>query len=212
MEFVILFLLNLAGLALMYIILRKKVDSTYTHDAFLKKVNDEIGLIITEMNQTTERNIQVLEHKLESLQNLSTKVQDLLVMANDQVDELQNRYSQLKLQKIYHKSNFSDPQVRQGDRISEYSKSEHKTSRFSDSNSTHNAHEVTIGSQVSFPSQGEPTQAKSGKNTSTPKKNREEQKKEATKLFLQGEELPEIAGKTGLSLGEVELIAALLRR
>ncbi|HPF06014.1 MAG TPA: hypothetical protein P5120_02390 [Spirochaetota bacterium] len=86
MEFFLLFILNIFTGAVIYLILSLKIErttSTY-HEQKLKK---EMGEIITEFNSTAERNITLLENRINMMKRLLNEKGDLrgidLVISDD---------------------------------------------------------------------------------------------------------------------------------
>jgi hypothetical protein len=56
-----------AGFAVLYLVLKKKIEARTDSSAILRELRDEIDRIIVELNQTTERNISLIEDRLASL-------------------------------------------------------------------------------------------------------------------------------------------------
>lgn len=197
MEILVPLLVNLGAAALIYILLRRRMDVQYSQKAFLDKIQKEIGQIVTEMNQTTERNIQLLENKLEALQSLSDRAQNLITRGNSELHSLQDRY-----QKIGGFSRPSLPAVRPAAKEQTRTTPEPDVSRKPVQNSEPDR-QLSVA-----PATSEPAPRKEGSEG----KSRDRRKQEATELYIRGEDLDRIAEQTGLSLGEVELIVALIRR
>jgi hypothetical protein len=163
MDFLLLFALNSGSMVLLYYFLKRKVDKTYNQGVFLDRVEKEVGTIITELNQTTERNIQLIENKLDSLRSLSTKVDYVIRQAEEDLGRLQDEAEIL----------------RRRDRS---------------------------------PGQPHYNQPRVPKIEEEPLDPREQKKRQVSQLVLQGLELSEVSEKTGMSIGEIELIMALTRR
>jgi transcriptional regulator len=71
MERIILFgALAIAGYFLVYLILKAKLKRFVDPKAILESIREEVDRIIVEMNSTTDRNITLLEDKVQSLSNL----------------------------------------------------------------------------------------------------------------------------------------------
>lgn len=190
MEILVGILLNLSLASLVYILLRRRIDARYTQKAFLEQIEKEVGQIVTDMNQTTERNIQLLENKLEAVKTLMEKSQQVLVRGNAELNSLQDRYQQYR--------RFAAVPA-PGGLAQEGSTALQKNPP---PNMTRLADQAQAPPKDSV--QNPPSDSKKPK--------REELKQMATDLYIKGEELGAISEKTGLSLGEVELIVALIRR
>lgn len=67
---VLVLLINLAALLLVAIALRGFVIRQTRQDALFEEIKREAGAIVTELNSTTERNIELLEEKIATLSEL----------------------------------------------------------------------------------------------------------------------------------------------
>jgi hypothetical protein len=63
---------QLVSFLVLYLLLKKRLDKQYSHDAQIGKIEKEVEKIITELNRTTERNIGILENKILEIENLMT--------------------------------------------------------------------------------------------------------------------------------------------
>ncbi len=63
-------LLNILVAAVLYIVLNKKIDRQLNPKEMLDRIRGEVEDIIKELNHTTERNIGLIEDRVESLKNL----------------------------------------------------------------------------------------------------------------------------------------------
>ena len=55
------------GFIILYLVLKKKIETRTDSSAILAEIRDEIDRIIVELNQTTERNISLIEDRLAAL-------------------------------------------------------------------------------------------------------------------------------------------------
>ena len=55
------------GFVILYLVLKKKIEARTDSSAILAEIRDEIDRIIVELNQTTERNISLIEDRLAAL-------------------------------------------------------------------------------------------------------------------------------------------------
>lgn len=62
--------INLVGLVVVWVILRSYVRRQTRQDAVLEDIKREAGAIVTELNSTTERNIELIEARIQELSEL----------------------------------------------------------------------------------------------------------------------------------------------
>ena len=62
--------LAIAGYFIVYLILKAKVNKSVDPAAILESIREEVDRIIVELNSTTDRNITLLEDKVQSLTSL----------------------------------------------------------------------------------------------------------------------------------------------
>lgn len=55
---------------ILYFILRSRIDSNLNNKKFLREVREEISSLVTQINETSDRNVTLLENRLEKLTNL----------------------------------------------------------------------------------------------------------------------------------------------
>jgi hypothetical protein len=60
-------LIDIGGLVLVYALLRDRVRRATTADSQIEQIRDEVSRLLVELNQTTDRNIGLLEDKIASL-------------------------------------------------------------------------------------------------------------------------------------------------
>jgi len=201
MDFFLLFLLNILAMVLIYLVLRRFVEKRFSSKGFVEEVQQEVGKIITEMNQTTERNIQVIEHHLEELKKISQRAENLVVSASREVTLQEERVH--KYRKLAMPAANTAAKYAAGDPASAAPQTAATRSGAGDESVP--AAEVkpaaAPGEELAAPKQNHPKQS-----------DREQKKTLARELYMRGADLPEISEATGLSLAEVELIIALIRR
>ncbi len=66
--------LNLVIVLLIFLVLKKRIDSISDSRLVLKDIRDEVDRMLVELNQTTERNIALLEDKLVEVHNTLDRV------------------------------------------------------------------------------------------------------------------------------------------
>ncbi|TVQ26653.1 MAG: hypothetical protein EA383_04730 [Spirochaetaceae bacterium] len=64
MDLLALLLFNSSILLLMFLYFRKRIDQELTAERAIEKVREEIGLLVAELNKTTERNITLIEDRV----------------------------------------------------------------------------------------------------------------------------------------------------
>ena len=66
-QFPILLAVNLAGLALIFLYVRGRVRKALEVDGLQERLREELGQLVRDLNQTTDRNITLLEDAVRSL-------------------------------------------------------------------------------------------------------------------------------------------------
>ena len=67
---ILLILINILVLAVIYIILRRRIDTLTDTERYSQSLTGELDLILSEINQATERNILVIEDKINELEQI----------------------------------------------------------------------------------------------------------------------------------------------
>ncbi|MFW6338775.1 MAG: DUF6115 domain-containing protein [Alkalispirochaetaceae bacterium] len=78
---------NAVILAIIYLVLNRKVEKNITPEAFLEKVRSEIESVIVDLNETTDRNITLLEERVRSLQALIKRADKQLTVLQREVEK-----------------------------------------------------------------------------------------------------------------------------
>ncbi len=74
--------LNIVVLSVIYILLKRRIDRSFRSTELLSQIEIEIDRVITELNQTTERNISLVENKISSLNLLIAQADKRLLIYN----------------------------------------------------------------------------------------------------------------------------------
>ena len=69
-RFILYGALAIAGYFIVYLILKSKLNKSVDPKAILESIREEVDRIIVELNSTTDRNITLLEDKVQSLNTL----------------------------------------------------------------------------------------------------------------------------------------------
>jgi nicotinamide mononucleotide adenylyltransferase len=77
---ILLFGLNSLAIVVVYLLLSKKLRNNAYHKEYLQSVRGEIEQIIIELNQTTDRNIALIEERVEGLRKLLAKADKNIVL------------------------------------------------------------------------------------------------------------------------------------
>jgi len=67
-------------LCLIYVFLKRRVDRSLRSTDLLNQIETEIGLVVTELNQTTERNISLVEDRISRLTALMEQADRRMVL------------------------------------------------------------------------------------------------------------------------------------
>ena len=70
-----------AGYVVVYFVLKKKISRTLAAATVLREVREEVNRILVELNQTTHRNVSLLEDRISSLAELLAKADKQIVLA-----------------------------------------------------------------------------------------------------------------------------------
>jgi hypothetical protein len=87
-----------AGYAVVYFMLKKKVARTLSAAAVLREVREEVNRILVELNQTTHRNVTLIEDRIAALSELLARADKkiALVRREEEKKELADKlYSEL---------------------------------------------------------------------------------------------------------------------
>jgi len=93
----------LLGWVAQYLILKKKIDKIANTDSQLEEVREEVARIIIELNQTTERNIALIEDRISRLAELlstADKKIGLLKRESEKHEVSQKVYSELSAKPV----------------------------------------------------------------------------------------------------------------
>jgi hypothetical protein len=87
-----------AGYVAVYFVLKKKIARTLAAATVLREVREEVNRILVELNQTTHRNVTLLEDRIASLAELLARADKKIALARREAEkqELADRlYSEL---------------------------------------------------------------------------------------------------------------------
>ncbi|MBN2439825.1 MAG: hypothetical protein JXJ04_00710 [Spirochaetales bacterium] len=73
MIYIVTISLILMGFAILYLILVRKINSSVNPKALIDEIRVEVDRIILQLNNTTERNINIIEDKINELSDLMDK-------------------------------------------------------------------------------------------------------------------------------------------
>ena len=79
--------IELLGITVIYIVLKKKIDKLSDSTFLLGKIREEINQIVVELNQTTDRNIALLEDRLNNISELLTKADRRISLLKRETDK-----------------------------------------------------------------------------------------------------------------------------
>lgn len=171
--------------AVAFLVLNRSIRTRTSQQAALDEIKREVGAVITELNQTTERNIEIVEDRIHRLEVLIKQADGRLrALKRDLPSSVQHdRYSREGRPVVL------PPQTDEGDRSSAPDR---------DAGGTETpAHPASDSSRETRSAMSVPT------GESVPLRQRVRQ------LYLQGIPLERIATITGKTIGEIELIVSL---
>jgi hypothetical protein len=95
-----------------YLILKRKIDKIANVDSHLEEVREEVARVIIELNQTTERNIALIEDRISSLVELlstADKKISLLKRESEKHEVSQRVYSKLSAKPVVNVPKSASP-------------------------------------------------------------------------------------------------------
>ena len=88
MERMILYIALIAGgYVLVYLLLKKKIAKSLDAATILDQVRDEVGRIVVELNQTTNRNITLIEDRINALSELLSKADKKIALIRREAEK-----------------------------------------------------------------------------------------------------------------------------
>ena len=169
-----------AGYAVVYFVLKKKIARTLAAATVLREVREEVNRILVELNQTTHRNVTLLEDRIASLAELLAKTDKKIALASREAEkqDLADRlYTELADRRRRPAEPGSTPTGMSAQRPAEPGSTP-----------------ASPGREAATPGQGPAA---------------EDRQAEAVRLAQAGLSPSLIARRLGLPLGEVELILSL---
>ena len=100
--FFLIISLNLVIVLLIFLVLKKRIDNISDSRLVLKDIRDEVDRMLVELNQTTERNIALLEDKLVEVHNTLDRIDSklkLLDRGKDKQDLTKRVYTDIEKNK-----------------------------------------------------------------------------------------------------------------
>ena len=97
-SFFLIVSLNLIILFVIYLILKKRIDNSSSAEHVLKSIRDEVDRMLVELNQTADRNIALLESKINDVHDVMEQTDrkiKVLEREKDKQDLSRKIYSEL---------------------------------------------------------------------------------------------------------------------
>jgi hypothetical protein len=85
MDWLIFGAVMIAVMVLMFLFLSRRIHRQYNAKEFLDEVQREVNVMVTELNQTTERNIQLIEDRMQKLNVLMKEADRRILLANQEL-------------------------------------------------------------------------------------------------------------------------------
>ena len=183
--------LNIIVVTLIYIFLRKRIDRAMRSNELLAQIELEVDKIVTELNLTTDRNITLIEDRIETLNALIDMSDKKIVLLNREVE----------------KKNQEAPMVYSKPRPVEYK---------SASNSETPVENLSIPPEDTEEKEAEDNQPVkvdfSTNQTHAALSPPKTSKQKVLDMYTQGVDVHIIASKLNITLGEIELILSMNQR
>jgi DNA-binding NarL/FixJ family response regulator len=97
-QIIVSLLLNIVFCTIVYLVLKRKFEREMNPDAVLRQIRGEVNELIVELNQTTERNVSLIEERIAELNRCveeSDKRLSLLKRESERNERSQEVYSHL---------------------------------------------------------------------------------------------------------------------
>ena len=97
-SFLFIIACQLVSFLVLYLVLKRLLEKQYSHKAEIARVQAEVEKVIVELNQTTERNIGLIENKIREMETLldsTDKRLNLLKRESEKHDLSKKVYTQL---------------------------------------------------------------------------------------------------------------------
>lgn len=191
MDWLIFGSINIIILVVMFLFLSRRLRRQYNAGEFLAQVQQEVNSIVTELNQTTERNIQLLEERISRVKDLLSELDRRILIQESEAQkrsQTDRTYQHLKDQRraILRDLNQAAPAGSTADAVAP----------------------VIQGEMPVKPSEAVPPAAAPVLSLQRAT-SREALKAQVVEWFLAGMAPSLIAQQAGITLGEVELIISL---
>ena len=199
--------INLVLIVLLWLILRRRIDARTRQHSALDDIKREVGEIITELNQTTERNIELVEDRMRRMRELVADADRRLGALKRQEEATRNAeatYSRLKPPIRIESVEPSD----EARTVAAPADGERGVTEAAGATTT------GAGGGKSVPATDTATGSDSTSQTVSDASGEEEVplRERVKTLYLRGLAAERIAAITGRTVGEVELIISLEER
>lgn len=216
MDFVLLLLINLAVLALMYLALRHQIIRNYNSENFIDRLQKEVNGVITDLNQTTEMNVQIISHESEKLKKLELKVEERIAEMQQiytLLDSRDSRYQEIldnarRIQKNPVKAVNPTDAYRKTAAVSRHTAPSDTSRKQPPDKQDPQETQINMKEPPNPPPRRDivsPMETPKSESESDEPSPRDK----VMGYYHQGREIDDIVAKTGLPLGEVELIIEL---
>ncbi|MBI9103213.1 MAG: hypothetical protein JEY99_12425 [Spirochaetales bacterium] len=223
MNWILLILgLNIIAVALIYILLRRRIDRAIRSTELLSQIEVEIDNIITELNQTTERNITLVEDKIRTLSLLMEQSDKKIFLINRELNKKQKEetvvYKRPRINNHPIENTGDDfpanvnPSVRTNisseERLAKATPVSYAQTQYEQASNVQSEPDVP-----SSPEEERPVkinfQANEQRKAQEPPKT---SKQRVLEMYTRGEDVNSIASKLNITLGEIELILSMNQR
>ena len=88
---IVFFLINILILAIIYILLRRRLDRLTEPERITDALAGDLDIILSEINQATERNILIIEDKIKDLESVISTAEDRIKLLKKQAENESSR-------------------------------------------------------------------------------------------------------------------------
>ncbi|MCF7928007.1 MAG: hypothetical protein K9L68_03230 [Spirochaetales bacterium] len=132
---ILIFVLQVVVFFLLYFLLKRRIDQRVRPAALIDRIRSDIEEIVTELNRTTDRNITLVEERIQRLNSMLERADKKLAMLEKETDrnETSSRtYSQILEESRKQSRQKNDRQEEKSDRKKEPTDQEKKANHRSE--------------------------------------------------------------------------------
>jgi len=108
--------LNLAALIGIYLYFKRRIDKTLRSNEVVAAVQEEVEQLVIELNQTTHRNVEIIEERINQLKAITARADKQIKLLTKEIEKKEKEtdtYSSIKQKKVVpaNRSETDKPEV-----------------------------------------------------------------------------------------------------